>query len=151
IRGRPVGPASDGLLFDLERTSDEDTQKAWRKILNRPEILPPKPRPVQVSVAYDNSPNNPGGVLVGSVVTQFPLVDINPFWSKIFAVFLIAAFSRSSPGPSLWASSSSRRSSTPCSCPSSTRCCWRLWASVPEPTLVSSTRRGRERPLRESR
>ena len=32
IRGRPVSPASDGLLFDLERTSDE-TQKAWRKIL----------------------------------------------------------------------------------------------------------------------
>jgi low affinity Fe/Cu permease len=92
IRGRPVSPASDDLLFDLERTSDEDTQKAWRKILNRPALLPPKPRPVQVSVAYDNSPNNPGGVLVGSAVTQFPLIDINPFWSKIFAVFLSVAF-----------------------------------------------------------
>jgi low affinity Fe/Cu permease len=92
IRGRPVGPVSDDLLFDLERTSDEDTQKAWRKILDRPTLLPPKPRLVQVSVAYDNSPNNPGGVLVGSAVTQFPLIDINPFWLKIFAVFLIAAF-----------------------------------------------------------
>ena len=92
LRGRPVGPASDDLLLDLERTSDEDTQKAWRKILNRPALLPPKPRLVQVSVAYDNSPNNTGGVLVGSAVTQFSFVEINPFWSKIFAVFLIVAF-----------------------------------------------------------
>jgi hypothetical protein len=92
IRGRPVGPASNDLLFDLERTSDEDTQKAWRKILDRPALLPPRPRLVQVSVAYDNSPNNPDGVLVGSAVTQFALVDINPFWSKIFACFLSVAF-----------------------------------------------------------
>src|SRR5215510_7485223 len=71
IHGRPVGPASNDLLFDLDRTSDEDTQKSWRKILDRPALLPPRPRLVQVSVAYDNSPNNPGGVLVGSAVTQF--------------------------------------------------------------------------------
>ena len=88
IRGRPVSPAA-AACCSTSNALPTRLQKAWRKILSRPKSCPSNARCRSLSPMTTRQPRRRPRRLGGG---QFPLVDINPFWSKIFAVFLIAAF-----------------------------------------------------------
>lgn len=85
IHARPVGVGSNFLHFDLERTDDEATQKAWRSILSRPKLIFPEGRVLPITIGHDD-PARIDDIPMPLNTVEFKLVDVNRTGFFVFFV-----------------------------------------------------------------